>query len=169
LRSVYPDITQVPPVTLTYPASLMSETEALAFQSLWLQTTGVKITLLPLDPTAYQVALQNHQVQLGFVQWSANFPDPYDCLALYLRSTSDMNYGQWQNQSFDQDIAQAEQLYGNARIALYQQAEKIAISNVAWLPLDHPTMAAVIPSKVQGVSLDGYGLYFGDWSKVYLS
>lgn len=169
LRSVYPDITQMPPITFAYPASLVSQVEALVLQSLWQQTTGVRLRLLPLEPTAYQDALQKHQVQLGFVQWSASFPDPYDCLALYLRSTSAMNYGQWKNLTFDQDIARAEQLDGNARIALYQQAEKIAISDVAWLPLDHSSMAAVIPSKVHGVSLDGYGLYFGDWSKVYLS
>ncbi len=169
LHSVYPDITQMPSITFAYPASLVTQEEALALQSLWQQTTGVRLRLLPLEPTAYQVALQKHEVQLGFVQWSASFPDPYDCLALYLRSTSAMNYGQWKNQTFDQDIARAEQLDGNARIALYQQAEKIAISNVAWLPLDHPSMAAVIPPKVHGVSLDGYGLYFGDWSKVYLS
>jgi len=169
LHSVYPDITQMPPITFAYPASLVSQVEAVALQSLWQQTTGVRLRLLPLEPTAYQDALQKHQVQLGFVQWSASFPDPYDCLALYLRSTSPTNYGQWKNPKFDQYIARAEQLDGNARIALYQQAEKLAIENVAWLPLDHSSIAAVIPPKVHGVSLDGYGLYFGDWSKVYLS
>lgn len=169
LRSVYPAVTDVPPVTFTYPTSLVSEKEALALQALWLENTGVKVTLLPLEPTSYQEALAHHQIQLGFVQWVADFPDPYDGLALYLRSNANKNYGQWQNETFDQTIAQAETLQGDARLAQYQQAEKIAISDAAWLPLDHPSMAAVIPSQVHGVSLNGYGLYFGDWSKVYLS
>ncbi|HJW27959.1 MAG TPA: peptide ABC transporter substrate-binding protein, partial [Saprospiraceae bacterium] len=94
LRSVYPAVTDVPPVTFTYPTSLVSEKEALALQALWLENTGVKVTLLPLEPTTYQEALAHHQIQLGFVQWVADFPDPYDGLALYLRSNANKNYGQ---------------------------------------------------------------------------
>jgi ABC-type transport system substrate-binding protein len=63
---------------------------------------------------------------------------------------------------------QAEQATGDARIALYNQAEQIAITDVGWLPLDHEAMAAVIPSWIHGVSLNNTGLYFGDWSDVYL-
>jgi oligopeptide transport system substrate-binding protein len=37
------------------------------------------------------------------------------------------------------------------------------------LPLDYPELSAVIPPNVHGVSLNGNGLYFGDWSDVYIS
>ena len=63
---------------------------------------------------------------------------------------------------------QAEQTTGDARIALYNKAEQIAITDVAWLPLDHQSKAAIIPPWVHGVSLNGQGLFFGDWSDVYL-
>jgi len=42
------------------------------------------------------------------------------------------------------------------------------MSDVGWLPLDHQSLSAIIPSWVQGVSLNNTGLYFGDWSNVYL-
>ena len=64
---------------------------------------------------------------------------------------------------------QAEATSGGARIALYNKAEQIAIQDVGWLPLDHQSLAAIIPPWVHGVVLNGEGLYFGDWSGVYLS
>ena len=57
---------------------------------------------------------------------------------------------------------------GDQRISLYNKAEQIAISDVGWLPVDHQAMAAVIPSWLHGLSLNGNGLYFGDWSNVYI-
>ena len=62
----------------------------------------------------------------------------------------------------------AETKTGAERIALYNKAEQLAITDVGWLPLDHQTLAALIPPQVHGVSLNGNGLYFGDWSDVYL-
>jgi ABC-type transport system substrate-binding protein len=53
-------------------------------------------------------------------------------------------------------------------MALYKQAEQIAIQDVAWLPLDYETLAAIIPSWLHGVSVNANGLYFGDWSDVYI-
>ncbi|HKV02988.1 MAG TPA: peptide ABC transporter substrate-binding protein, partial [Ktedonobacteraceae bacterium] len=69
---------------------------------------------------------------------------------------------------FDQAVMQAEQATGDARIQFYNQAEQYAIEQVGWLPLDHEAMSAVIPLWVHGVSLNNTGLYFGDWSNVYI-
>ena len=78
------------------------------------------------------------------------------------------NDGDWSNAGFDRTVTQAEKSTGDARITLYNQAEQIAIQDVGWLPLDHETMAAIIPSWLHGVTLNGRGLFFGDWSNVYL-
>src|SRR5579875_3644282 len=110
----------------------------------------------------------NHEVQFGFTQWTADFPDPYDWLTLNLTTNAPDNSGLWSNSAFDSTVMQAEEATGDARIALYNQAEQIAITDVGWLPLDHETLSAVIPSWVHGVSLNYTGLYFGDWSGVYL-
>ncbi len=74
----------------------------------------------------------------------------------------------WNNPTFDQTIAHAEQATGNQRISLYNKAEQIAIQDVGWLPIDHQALAAVIQSWVHGVYLNGNGLYFGDWSGIYI-
>lgn len=168
LQSVYPDVSKVPPITFTYPNSQVSLPEAAALQQMWQSALGIQVKLLSVELNAYNTETANHQVQFGFTQWSADFPDPYDWLTLNLTSTAANNNGDWKNPQFDQTVTQAEQATGDARIKLYNQAEQIAVSDVGWLPLDHQTMSAVIPSWVHGVTLNSLGLYFGDWSDVYL-
>jgi oligopeptide transport system substrate-binding protein len=168
-QSVYPDVTKVPPITFSYPNSQVSSLEAQALQQMWQNTLGIQVKLLPVELTAYNDETANHLVQFGFTQWGADFPDPYDWLTLNLFSTASNNSGSWHNSQFDQTVTQAETQSGNERIALYNKAEQLAITDVGWLPLDHQTLAAIIPPQVHGVTLNGDGLYFGDWSGVYLS
>lgn len=168
LQSVYPDITKVPPITFSYPSSQVTAGEAAALQQMWQNALGVQVKLNSVELTAYNDETAKHQIQFGFTQWSADFPDPYDWLYLNLFSTAPNNNGEWHNVQFDQFVKQAETQTGDARIKIYNQAEQVAISDVGWLPLDHQAMAAIIPSWVHGVTLNGNGLFFDDWSNVYL-
>ncbi len=169
LQTIYPDLTTIPPITFSYASSVVNPQEATALQKMWQDALGVQVTLHSVETTAYADELNKHQVQLGFTQWNADFPDPYDCLTLNLFSTAANNYGEWSNPDFDQAVTQADKtLSSDTRNLLYNQAEQIAIQEVGWLPLDHQTLAAIIPSTVHGVSINANGLYFGDWSQVYL-
>jgi ABC-type oligopeptide transport system substrate-binding subunit len=168
LQSVYPDVTKVPPITFSYPNSQVTPSEAAVLQQMWQTALGIQVKLLPVELNEYNRETNRHQVQFGFTQWSADFPDPYDWLALNLLSNAAFNSGEWSNPQFDQTVMQAEKTTNDARIALYNKAEQIVITDVGWLPLDHPSKAAIIPPWVHGVSLNGEGLFFGDWSDVYL-
>ncbi len=168
LQSVYPDVSKVPPITFSYPNGQVTTTEADALQQMWQTALGVRVNLRSVDLVAYNTETNQRAVQFGFTQWGADFPDPYDWLALNLTSQAANNNGLWNNPTFDQTINQAEQSTGDQRIKLYNQAEQIAIQDVGWLPIDHQALAAVVPSWVHGVNLNGNGLYFGDWSGVYI-
>ena len=168
LNSVYPDTSTMLQITFSYPVSLLSQSVATSLQQMWQDVLGIQVTLNPMEPRAYQQEAHNHQIQFGFDLWSADFPDPYDVLAVNLLSSSRANEGQWHNNQFDALVTQAEARAGNDRIALYNQAEQLAISDAGVVPLYHPTFAAIIPSWLQGVSLNGNGLYFGNWSDVYI-
>ena len=175
-QSVYPansnsgsTSTTVPTITFSYPGSLVSQQEATTLQHMWENALGISINLQSTEQTAYDDERAKKQIQFGFVQWNANIPDPYDTLALNLLSTASNNNGGWSNPIFDQYIAQAEQTTGPARLALYDQAEQVAIQDVGWLPLDHEDMTAVISPYIHGISVNGNGLYFGDWSDVYIA
>jgi len=168
LQSVYPDVTKVPTITFSFANEQVSTAEAVALQQMWQSALGIQVKLLPVELAAYNMETANHQVQFGFIQWTADFPDPYDWLTLNLTSSAPNNNGSWNNPTFNATVMQAEQATGDARLALYNQAEQVAITDVGWLPLDHQVLSAVIPSWVHGVSLNKTGLYFGDWSDVYV-
>ncbi|HTD20517.1 MAG TPA: peptide ABC transporter substrate-binding protein, partial [Ktedonobacteraceae bacterium] len=167
-QSVYPDPTTVPPITFSYPSSGLPTQEVTAIQNMWLNTLGITVTVHAVEPNAYNDELLKHQIQLGFYQWNADYNDPYDVLAQYLLSTASNNYGGWNNSSFDQLIKLTDRTSGDVRLALFHQAEQVAIQDVGWLPIDHETLSAVIPPWVHGISLNANGLFFGDWSDVYL-
>lgn len=165
LSSAYPDPSNIPPITFSYPVSLLPRAAATSLQQMWQNVLGIQVNLSPVEPDAYQQETDDYQIQFGFNLWTADFPDPYNALA-NLVSSSPENEGQWNNSQFDALVTQAETQTGDSRLALYNQAEQLALSDVGVLPLYHPTFAAIIPSWLQGVSLNGNGLYFGDWSDV---
>jgi ABC-type oligopeptide transport system substrate-binding subunit len=167
-QSVYPDPTTVPPITFSYPSSGLPTQEVTAIQNMWLNTLGITVTVHAVEPNAYNDELLKHQIQFGFYQWNADYNDPYDGLAQYLLSTSSNNYSDWNNSNFDQLIKLTDRTSGDVRLALFHQAEQVAIQDVGWLPIDHGTLSAVIPPWVHGISLNANGLFFGDWSDVYL-
>jgi ABC-type oligopeptide transport system substrate-binding subunit len=168
LQSVYPDVTKVPPITFSYPSAQVTPDEASVLQQMWQTALGIQVKLRSVELNAYNDETRRHLVQFGFTQWGADFADPFDWLTLNLTSGASNNSGSWKNPSFDQTIAQAETMTGNDRITLYNKAEQIAISDVGWLPLDHQALSAVIPSYIHGVTLNGNGLFFDDWSNVYI-
>lgn len=169
LQSVYPDVSKVPPVTFSYPNSQVTPDEAAALQQMWQSALGIQVKMNPMDLGSYNDQASKHALMSGFIQWGADFPDPYDWLTLNLTSTAANNNSNWHNAQFDQLCAQAETQSGDTRIQTYNKAEQIAIDQVAWLPLDHQALAALIPSWLHGVALNGNGLYFGgDWSDVYV-
>ncbi|GHO83797.1 peptide ABC transporter substrate-binding protein [Dictyobacter formicarum] len=169
LKSAYPDVSKVPPITFSYPSSQVTPELAEALQQMWQDNLGVKVKLNSEELTSYNAETTKRTVQFGFTQWGVYFPDPYEWLDLSLLSSSANNNGNWSNPDFDKTVAQAEQTSGDARLALYAKAERIAIDNVGWLPIDHQSAAAIIPSKIHGLTMNSNGLYFGDWSDIYLT
>lgn len=173
IQSVYPDAktdpTSVPPITFSFSSSALSQGEAIYLTHMWSDVLGIPIQMHAVEPTAYSDEIANDQVQFGYMQWNADFADPYDVFGLYLLSSAANNVSQWSNPTFDQQVQAAEKTTGDARLSLYQSAEQIAIQDAPWIPLDHQDMAAIIPAWLHGISVNGGGLYFGDWSQVYLT
>jgi oligopeptide transport system substrate-binding protein len=171
LLSVYPDVTAMPAVTLTYDTDSLLQAEAQALQTMWQQVLGVHVNLAPVESSTYQRELKAGQVQLGIVNWMADLADPWDLLTLNLHSGAPGNVGDWKNTQFDQWVDQAGLLFNDPaqRALLYQQAEQLALSNAAWIPLDHPKFTAFIAPYVHGLAVTPLGLMAPDWSLVTVS
>src|SRR5260370_12560405 len=76
LESAYPDVSKVPSITFTYPSSQISSLEAQALQQMWQTALGIRVNLLSVELHAYNTETTNRQVQFGFRQRTAHFPDP---------------------------------------------------------------------------------------------
>ncbi|GLV56237.1 peptide ABC transporter substrate-binding protein [Dictyobacter sp. S3.2.2.5] len=165
LKAVYPDTSKFSTVTFTYPNSQVSLQMAQSLQGMWQKSLGIQVNLRPLEDDAYQQALADHDVQFGFVSWSAQVADPYFFAEKFL-ANSGQNVSQWHNADYDHLVAQAETTTDKSRLSLYHEAEQKLLSNAIIIPLDHRQLAALIPNWVRGVSLNSDGLYFGSWSDV---
>ncbi len=165
LRAAYPDRARFPAVTFSYPTSQVSEQEATMLQHMWQMALGIQVNLRPVEPYAYDQEIKSHVIQFGFYSLNANFPDPYALLSQFV-STSGQDSGLWHDANFEQIVVQAELQTGEQRLQLYQQAEGRMLAEDVIMPIDHQTMAAIIPPWIHGVTLNGNGLCFGDWSDV---
>jgi peptide/nickel transport system substrate-binding protein/oligopeptide transport system substrate-binding protein len=138
---------------------------------MWQRVLGVTVNLAPVEPSTYEREFDAGQLQLGVVNWTPDLADPWDLLSLSLRSGAPENVGGWTNQQFDQWVDQADQLFNDStqRVSLYQQAEQLALSDGAWIPLDHPKFTAFIAPYVHGLVVTPVGLMAPDWSLVTVS
>jgi ABC-type oligopeptide transport system substrate-binding subunit len=155
----------LPAITFTYPQSELTPAVALAMQTMWQKSLGIKVNLQPLEDDAYIHEMSTHSIQFGLYSWHALLNDPSD-FAQRLLSTSEQNVGQWHNKEYDQTVAQAEAASGQERLQLYHKAEQIALSDAAIVPLTHAVNYALVSTYVQGIDVNAAGLYVGDWSQV---
>jgi ABC-type oligopeptide transport system substrate-binding subunit len=167
LHSAYPDLKRFPTVTFSYPAGQVSDQEATVLQSQWQRTLGIQVNVRAVEPYAYQQEMRDHVIQLGFYALRADFPDPYAFFSPFLSSSGRFN-GLWHDANVEQITTQAEAQTGEQRLALYQRAEVRMLEQAVIMPLDHQTLAAIIPAWIRGVTLNGNGLSFGDWADVVI-
>ncbi len=103
--------------------------------------------------------------------WGADYPDPQNFVSQQLRTGVGNNNGHYSNSQFDQLTDQADVETDQAkRLQLYQQAEKIALTEVGWLPLYYGKSYILMDNKVNGLVITPQGIFPKDnWTKVTVS
>jgi ABC-type oligopeptide transport system substrate-binding subunit len=166
----YPHGKGLPPITLVVDESdpdLVRESAAL--QAGWKAQLGITVTIKRVsDHGAYVDALTAHRFQLAFQTWAADYPDPQDVLSLQLQTGAAANTGGYTNATFDRLTRRADVTSPSdqARYALYQQAEQIAVDDAAWMVLDWGRSAVLIRPTVQGLVVTSNGVMAPDWTQV---
>lgn len=89
--------------------------------------------------------------QMRIRGWCTDYPDPDGWLPPVLRSAASYNYTHYSNPTFDTLVDQAgHTLSETARLGLYRQAEQLAVSDGAMLPLYHYPFLALSKPWVSG-------------------
>ncbi len=179
-------VSQVPPITLTYPSGQKdADNEVAALQQMWQTTLGVSVKADPIDfnklLTEITAATNNPKgLQFWGIAWIADYPDPQDWTTLQFDKgvpNNNMNYGQnstsaaAQQQSVQQSLEAADGMTpGDARLQQYNNAEQQLVNDVAWLPMEQVTINLLQKPCVAGVVYNAGGLTPpNDWGVVYIS
>lgn len=170
---------ELPPITFTYALEGDNARVAQALRRYWRDNLGIEVTLEELDLQAFIQRLDEtfyqpeNGLQIYLSVWSADYPDPHNFLSQQLRSTARNNNGHWAHPDFDALVDQADRMgrreQHNERMALYNQAEQIALDEVGWLPLYNPRINVLVRPTVQGLDFTPQGLVAPDWTRVWIN
>lgn len=179
-------VSQVPPLTLTYPSgSQDQDNEVAALIQMWQTTLGVRVKTNPEDFNKLLTdvgAAQNNPNGLQFwsLTWVADYPDPQDWTTLQFDKgvpNNSMNYGQNNSSDAAQQQLVQQELEGadvnpdqQSRLQMYMQAEQQLVNDVAWLPMNQAQINQVLKPYVRGLVFNAQGLIPpDDWSAVYIA
>ena len=179
-------VSQMPPVTLTYPSGNPDEdNEVAALVQMWQNTLGVSVKAAPEDfnklLTDSEAALNNPKgLQFWGIAWIADYPDPQDWTTLQFGAGApynQINYGQ--NHSTDTATQQQTQQAlaaadvnpdQTSRLQAYNQAEQQLVNDVAWLPMEQVAVAQVLKPYVKGMVFNPQLLIPpNDWGNIFIA
>ncbi len=103
------------------------------------------------------------QIQFGMVSYGFDFLDPFNMLSVFLGS----GRHNWMNAQYDDEVRKAGSFTGDPaqRTRLFQDAERLLVSDVGAVFIDHRTVADVYKPYLKGTELepDNNGLAAMHW------
>ena len=121
------------------------------------QTFGVNIEVHEVQKSFYP-ELADHELQMFYLGWVADSPDPQDFVDILFYSGSTGNYTGYQNPTVNHLIEQARVATNAAdRYALYQQAQQIIVTDAAAIPLYNDSEYRLIRPGVTGLGFTPLG------------
>jgi oligopeptide transport system substrate-binding protein len=110
----------------------------------------IDLDLRSMESGVYLSTLQQHDFDLGFASWIADFNDASNFLDL-LRTGAGENYGGYANKAYDALLDRAQQQTDLAvRGRMMKQAEQMALDDYAWVPVYFMVTRDVVQPYVKG-------------------
>ncbi len=150
--SSYGSADQLPPVTITVSGYANQFPEYVAAALLdWRENLGVEVSVRQLEPDAFLYRLRDERDGLYSLGWIADYPDPHNFLGVLFRTGEANNVGGYSNPELDEllDRAAAER-DEEARLEMYQQAERMVIDDAPCLPLMYGANHVLVKPYVSG-------------------
>lgn len=139
-------------------------TAAEAIQAMLKQHLNIDIGVRNVERKVFLDALSKHELTLGLVPYQYDYIDAGNLLAIWLSN----GRHSWRNNRFEQLVLQANEMVGNQtrRIALYQEAEQILVSEVGGIFLWYIVNNQMWKPYIKGSALEpnkwGYRAWRGD-------
>ncbi|MFN8495615.1 MAG: peptide ABC transporter substrate-binding protein [Caldilineaceae bacterium] len=158
-----------PEVTLTYRNDELAGLPGLAaqaIQSFLKQNIGLEIKLEALEGKAFRAKMWAHKIQLTYVRWYMDYPDPNNNFFFdWYSSRSSGSRHEYKDAEFDKIVVQAAgENNWDKRLELYVEAEKRMLEDGAATYVYYPFGIRVYKSWVQGLPVNSNGLPVQDWN-----
>jgi oligopeptide transport system substrate-binding protein len=141
------------------------QTMARDVAAMWAQI-GVAASLFSAEFTAHYDALRAGDFDVGRSTWILDFSDPSNILEL-MGSRSDLNVGLYTNPAFDDLLSEAAQELDLSRRAnLLAEAERLAVDDVAVIPLTWVIVRNLIADDVAGVVSNAKNVHRTRWVSI---
>ncbi len=163
----YPDGKGLPSFAFQVLNDIHQPKLAEAIQAMWARDLGVHITIEPNEQKIWMQNQQSMNYQMGFMGWTADFPDPITFLSL-CQTGNGNNWSGWSNPAFDHLLDQAANTAdAPARFELLQQAETLMLTEAPVSPLVTRTRTYLIHPAVKNWDPAIVGIHL--YKKVYLA
>ncbi len=142
----------MPPIVITeVGAGAEARTDTQAFLEQWRTVLGLNVEIRQTDFGTFLADQDAGVLQAFNAGWIMDYPDPESILDLKFHSDSTLNDVNYSNPQVDDLLGRARiEADPAARMALYQQAEEIILSEAAWLPLYFSLDHTVVQPEVSG-------------------
>ena len=135
---------------LSYNTSENHKRIAVAIQSMWKQL-GVQAELVNREVKVHYDVMRENQFDIARAAWVADYNDPQNFLYLLETRTGVQNYGRYTSPEYDAlMMAQGQERDPKARVDIMKQAERIAMTADAWLPIYYYVSKVLLSQKVEG-------------------
>lgn len=154
--STYGSADKLPPIAFTVGPGVGNF--AIGIAQMYQHVLGVKVSVIVLE-NSFEDDLQAHNVQMFYMGWQADYPDPQDFVEVLFGKGSNANNFQYANPQVDQLIAQARALRDpSARAAIYSKADKIIANDAPAIPIDYDTDYTLVSPRVRGLKITPMGI-----------
>ncbi|MYB42265.1 MAG: peptide ABC transporter substrate-binding protein [Chloroflexi bacterium] len=151
-ESKYGSAENLPPIVITeVGGGAEARIDTQAFIEQWREELGIEVRIQQTDFATFLDDQDSGRLQMFNAGWIMDYPDPEDILDLKFHSDSELNDVGYSNAEVDAilDRARTEQDTA-ARLALYQEAERLIVEDAAWLPLYFSRVHVVVNADVEG-------------------
>ena len=159
-ESSYGSAEALPPIVYTTPGLGALAPDVAFVVDSWRRHLGVEVEVRQLVPDLYFYQLEQEVDNLFDMGWVADYPDPENFLDILFHSQNHVNNpGRYANPEVDRLLEEARTEQDVARrMALYNQAERLIISDAAAIPLTHGRDYLLVKPYVRGFVLTSTGL-----------
>lgn len=158
-----------PAVVLTYRKDELAGIPDLvtqAIQAMLKENLNMEVTLEGLEGKAFREKMWAHEIQLNYVRWYMDYPDPNnDLFLVWYSSRASGSRHEYNDPEFDKLVDEAAAITEfDKRMEVYAEAEKRMLEDGAAVYVYYPFGVRLYKPWVQGLPVNSAGLPVEDWN-----